>query len=114
MKPFTVPEVWLSRMEDARRQTQRQLEIINRQITRKMMAILPQSARRQTGYRRGRAPDGRPSLKRYRAHLTGLTAERQPEVDALARRLARQDAAIAAFRGRQSSVGHDHTVSSQE
>jgi hypothetical protein len=34
----------------------RQLEIINRQITRKMMAILPQLARRQTGKStRGRA-----------------------------------------------------------
>lgn len=114
MKPVPVPKVWLSRMQDARRQTQRQLEIINRRITRKMTAILPQSARRQTGYRRGGAPDGRPLLRRYRAHLTGLTTEPQPEVDALACRLARQDAAIAAFRGRHSSDGHDHTVSSQE
>jgi hypothetical protein len=53
-------------------------------------------------------------LKRYWAHLTGLTAERQPEVDALARRLARQDAAITAFRGRQSSDDHDNTVLLEE
>jgi hypothetical protein len=112
MKPAAFPEVWLSRMEEARRQTQRQLEIINRQITRKMTAILPQSARRGTCYRRGTPPHVRPSLKRYRAHLIGLTAERQPEVDALARWLARQDAAIAAFGGRQSS--DDHAVLSEE
>lgn len=114
MKPVASPEVQLSRLEDARRQTQKQLEIIDRQITRRMTAILPQLARRQRGYRRGRAPDGQTLLERYRAHLTGLTAERQLEVDALARRLARQDAAIAAFRGRHPSDGNVHTVLSEE
>lgn len=97
MAPVMSPKTQLSRMEEARRQTQRQLELIDRQITRRMTAILPQLARRQTGYRRGKAPDGRTLLERYRANLAGLTAERQPEVDALARKLARQDAALAAF-----------------
>lgn len=92
------PETQLSRMEDARRQTQKQLQIIDRQITRRMTAVLPQIARRQRGYRRGKAPDGRTLLERYRANLAGLTAERQPEVDALSRKLARQEAAIAALR----------------
>nr|WP_223217294.1 hypothetical protein [Rhizobium cauense] len=82
----------------------KQLQIIDRQITRRMTAILPQIARRQCGYRRGKAPDGRTLLERYRANLTGLTAERQPEVDALSGKLARQDAAIAALRERMSSA----------
>lgn len=98
-------EAQLSRMEDARRQTQKQLQIIDRQITRRMTAILPQIARRQRGYRRGKAPDERTLLERYRANLAGLTAERQPEVDALSRKLARQEAAIAALRDRLSSSG---------
>jgi hypothetical protein len=37
---------------------------------------------------------GKP-LEPYRANLAALVAERQPEVDALSRKLARQDAAIA-------------------
>ena len=100
MAPVMSPKTMLSRMEEARRQTQRHLELIDRQITRRMTAILPQPARRQTRYRRGKAPDGRTLLERYRANLAGLTAERQPEVDALARKLARQDAALAALRDR--------------
>lgn len=100
MAPALSPQILLSRMEDARRQTQRQLDLIDRQITRRMTAILPQLALRQTRRRRGKAPDGRTLLERYRANLAGLTAQRQPEVDALARKLARQDAAIAAFRER--------------
>lgn len=101
------PQTQLSRMEDARRQTQRQIEIIDRQITRRMTAILPHLARRQVGYRRGKAPDGRPLLERYRANLAGFTAERQPEVDALERKLARQDAAIAVFLDRLDTTNLD-------
>ncbi|WP_311525176.1 hypothetical protein [Neorhizobium galegae] len=104
------PATQLSRMEDACRQTQKQLQIIDRQITRRMTAILPQIARRQSGYRKGKASDGRTLLERYRANLAGLTAERQPEVDALSRKLARQEAAIAALRDRLSlSVSYPHS-----
>lgn len=87
----------LLRMEAARRQTQHQLEVIDRQITRAMTAIVPQLGRRQSGYRHGKAPDPGAFLERYRAHLAALTAERQPEVDALSRKLARQEAIILAL-----------------
>ncbi|AUX79314.1 hypothetical protein NXT3_PC00137 (plasmid) [Sinorhizobium fredii] len=90
----------LARMEAARRQTQHQLDLIDRQITRKMTAIIPELGQRQPGYRRGRAMAPGAFLERYRANLAALTAERQPEVDALTRKLARQDAAIAALRAR--------------
>lgn len=76
-----------------------------------MTAIMPQLARRQTGYHRGRAPDGRTLLERYRANLAGLTAERQPEAEALSRKLARQDAAIAALRDRLCLPCPDHHAS---
>jgi hypothetical protein len=39
-------------------------------------------------------------LARYRAKLAAITAERQQEIDALSRKLARQDRAITALRER--------------
>lgn len=87
----------LFRMEEARRQTQRQLDMIDRQITAKMTALIPSLGRRRSGYRRGKLPAPEAFLARYRSSLAAITAERQPEIDALARKLARQEAAIAAF-----------------
>ncbi len=95
----------LSQMEEARRQTQRQLELIDRQVLRRITFILPQLARRQTGYRRGKPPETGSSLERYRNNLATLMAECQPEVGALTRKLARQDAAIAAFQKQFEPVG---------
>lgn len=89
----------LSRMEDARRKTQLQLDLINRQIIRRMTALIPQLSHKRTAYRRGKAPDPVAFLERYRSNLAAITAERQPEIDALSRKLARQDAAIAVLRG---------------
>ena len=88
----------LTRMEAARRQTQHQLELIDRQITRRMTALISLLGRRHAGYRRGKPPEPVAFLERYRSNLAALTAERQLEVDALARTLARQDSAIAAMR----------------
>ena len=90
----------LSRMQEARRQIQRELDRINRQITRRMTAFIPQLKPRHSFFRRGKAPEPSAFLERYRAHLAALTAERQPEIDALSRKLARQDQAIAALRDR--------------
>lgn len=90
----------LSRMEEARRQTQRQLDMINRQIIRRMAALIPRLGRKRSGYRRGKRPDPSAFLERYRSNLAAITTERQPEVDALSRKLARQDAAIEALRAR--------------
>jgi hypothetical protein len=87
-------------MEDARRQTQHQLAMIDRQIIRLLTALIPQLGRKRTGYRRGEPPDPGAFLERYRSNLAAITAERQPEVDALSRKLARQDAAIEALRAR--------------
>jgi len=86
-------------MEEARRQVQRQLALIDRQITRRATALVPQQRRRQ-GYRRGEAFGAFVMLERYRSTLAALTAERQPEIDALSRKLARQDRTIAAHRKR--------------
>lgn len=96
------PEAQLCRMEESRRQTQRQLDMIERQITRRMTALIPQLQPRRTAYRRGRPPDPSAFLERYRANLAAITSERQPEIDGLSRKLARQDRAIAAFRERHA------------
>lgn len=88
----------LSRMEEARRQTQRQLDMIDRQIIRRMTALIPQLGRKRSGYHRGKPPDPSAFLERYRSNLAAITAERQPEIDALSRKLARQDVAIEALR----------------
>lgn len=106
----------LHRMEEAQRQTQRQLNVIDRQITRRMTALIPSLGRKQSGYRRGKPPDPGAFLERYRASLAALTAERQPEIDALSRKLARQGQAIEALRERlgvdcdgQPTARHEHT-----
>lgn len=93
----------LSRMEEARRQTQRQLDMVDRQITRRMTALIPGLLPRRH-YRRGKAPDPGAFLERYRSQLAALTAERQPEIDALSRRLTRQEQAIARFLDRQGEA----------
>lgn len=100
----------LTRMEEARRQMQRQLDMVDRQITRRMTALIPGLLPRRTHYRRGKAPDPGAFLERYRSQLAALTAERQPEIDALSRKLARQEQAIASFLERH---GHDAGMSEQ-
>ncbi|MHC4046759.1 hypothetical protein [Bradyrhizobium sp. 23AC] len=90
----------LSRMEEARRQTQRQLDMIDRQIIRRMTGLIPQLGSKRSGYRRGKPPDPSAFLERYRSNVAAITAERQPEIDALSRKLARQDTAIEMLRAR--------------
>lgn len=98
MTPSSELDRRLSRMEDARRQTQHQIDMIERQIIRRMTAVIPLLGRKHSGYRRGKAPEPVAFLERYRSNLTAITAERQPEIDALSRKLARQDAAIEMLR----------------
>ncbi len=100
----------LSRMEAAQQQTQRQLDMVDRQITHRMTALIPGLLPRRTLYRRGKAPDPGAFLERYRSQLAALTAERQPEIDALSHKLARQEQAIATF---IEQHGHDAGMSAQ-
>lgn len=105
MTPSRDSQTELRRMEEACRQTRRQLDMIERQIIRKMTALIPSLSLRRSGYRRGR-PDPDAFLSRYRSHLAAITTERQPETDALSRKLARQEAAIASLRARSSQSGY--------
>lgn len=85
-------------MEEAHRQTQRKLDIIDRQIKRRIMAHTPDALSP------GTAPDRGAFLERYRSQLEALTAKHQPEVDALSRKLARQDHAVARFLDRHGEA----------
>ncbi|WP_292326623.1 hypothetical protein [Mesorhizobium sp.] len=78
--------------------------MIDRQIKRRMMAPFPSVLTRRTHYRRGKAPDPGAFLERYRSQVEALTAEHQPEVDALSRKIARQDQAIARFLDRHGEA----------
>lgn len=91
----------LSRMEEERRQTQRQLDRIERQITRRMTALIPTLLPKKTHYRRGQALDPGAFLERYRSQLAALTAEHQAEIDALAGKLAHQDQMIGVLHERE-------------
>lgn len=93
----------LRRMEEACRQTRHQLDMIERRIIRKMTSLIPSLARRKSGYRRGKPPEPDAFLARYRSNLAAITAERQPEIDALSRKLVRQEATLSAYRERLSA-----------
>ncbi|TCM51072.1 hypothetical protein C8J36_11079 [Rhizobium sp. PP-F2F-G48] len=96
----------LARMEEARRQTRRQLDLIERQIVRAMTAAMPALRDRRRRSCRDRSPDPAGFMQRYREILAAITAERQPEIDALSRKLARQDQAIEHWRSRLLSAQH--------
>lgn len=84
----------LSRLEEDRRQTRHQLDLIDRQIIRRMTGLIPALGSKRRTYRHGKPPELTVFLERYRKQFAALTAERQPEIDALSQRLARQDRAI--------------------
>lgn len=88
----------LARMEAARRCTQRHLGVIERQIAMRA-ARMTITARAKRRYRRRSASAWTDADERtYQAHLADLTLARRPELDVLARELARQDAAVTALR----------------
>lgn len=97
----------LRRMEEARRQTQHQLDLIDRQIIRRMTAVIPHLQPPRNAYRRGKPPESDAFLARYRVNLAAITAERHQEIDALSRKLARQDRAITTYRKRIAMFGND-------
>ncbi|TCM50688.1 hypothetical protein C8J36_11120 [Rhizobium sp. PP-F2F-G48] len=94
----------LARMEEARRQTRHQLDLIERQIVRAMTAAMPALRDRRQRSCRDRSPDPAAFMRRYREILSAITAERQPEIDALSRKLPGQDQAIEHWRRRLLSA----------
>lgn len=98
----------LLRLEEARRQTVRQLDLIDRQIARRLALRAAFPHVRMTQFRRGRSAAHRSSRGHYRSCLMALTAEHQPEVDALMGRLSSQEAAIATILEQTSGQYQPH------
>ena len=90
----------LGQMEEARRQTRRQIDRIERRIRRRTSAAvsLPKPGCRCFDHRGSHQPAS--FARRTRATIAAITLERQPEIDALSRELARQDRAAALLRVR--------------
>ncbi|AMS45389.1 hypothetical protein [Aminobacter aminovorans] len=89
----------LSRMEAARRQARVHLDLVERQIEGR--AERSTITTRVKGRPFGRdGPARTPGDERlFREHLERLAFARRREIEALSRKLARQDRAIAALRG---------------
>lgn len=90
----------MARMEAARRETHAHLGLIERQIAARAERLMTTFRARSRDYRKSRSTLSHADEQLYRATLSELNFSRHREVDGLSRKLARQDAAIAAFRRR--------------
>jgi len=90
----------LSRMEIAQTETQRHLGIIERQIAARAerLTITDRTKHRQHG--RGASTWTSADERLFQEHVAELTLARCAEIDALTRKLDRQEKAIAEFRSR--------------
>lgn len=90
----------LTRMEVAQAETQRHLGIIERQIVARAerLTITDRAKRRHRG--RGASTWTSADERLFQEHVLELTLARRAEIDALTRKLDRQEKAIAEFRSR--------------
>jgi hypothetical protein len=95
--------VLLTRMEVAQAETQRHLGIIERQIATRAerLTITDRAKRRHHG--RGASSWTNADERLFQEHVAELTLARRSEIDALTRKLDRQEQAIAEFRSHQRS-----------
>ena len=96
MKPAS-PYILLSRMEAARRETRHHLDLVCRQIAGRAERITITQKTNNRSYKRAQSRWTRCDEMRFRSHLQRLEFERRNEIEALARKLARQNAAIQAL-----------------
>ncbi|WP_108610709.1 hypothetical protein [Aminobacter sp. MSH1] len=90
----------LSRMEAARRQTRVHLDLVDRQNEGRAERSTVTARVKGRPFGRG-GPAWTPGDERlFREHLERLAFARRIEIEALSRKLARQDRAIAALRSR--------------
>lgn len=91
----------LTRMDVAQAETQRHLGIIERQIAARAerLTITGRAKRRHHG--RGASSWTNADERLFQEHVAELTLARRSEIDALTRKLDRQEQAIAEFRSRQ-------------
>ena len=90
----------LARMEASRRETHAHLRLIERQIAARAERLMTTVRARSRDYRKSKSTWSHADEQLYQAALSELAFSRHREVEGLSRKLARQDAAIAAFRRR--------------
>ncbi|MDH2092237.1 hypothetical protein N5K21_26300 [Rhizobium pusense] len=94
------------RMEAARRETRHHLDLVRRQIEGRAERITVTEKAKARSLRRGGSRWTRSDELLLQVHVDRLTFERRSEIEALTRKLTRQDAAIEAFRARHDDGSH--------
>jgi hypothetical protein len=97
MRTYAEQRVLLARMESARTETERHIAIIQRQIAARITTSTHVKDRQ---FGRAFTTWTRADERELQENVAALHFERRGEIDALARKLARQAGAIAAFRVR--------------
>jgi hypothetical protein len=97
MTPFN-SRALLAAMETSRRQTHHHLDLVHRQIAGRAERLTVTQKAKSRSLRRGRSNWTPSDEGLYREHLDRLCFERRGEIEALSRKLARQDQALAAVR----------------
>lgn len=95
----------LRRMETARRQTKAHLDLIERQIAARAERMTISVRTKARSHPRGRSRCTRSDDALFREYLDQLSFERRGEIDALTRKLSRQERAIAAVRAKITIEG---------
>jgi hypothetical protein len=103
MKIDAEQRAMLARMERAHAETERHLAVIERQIEARAERITTSSRVKARQCGRTLSAWSRADERDFQANVTALRFQRRGEIDAFARKLARQAGAIAAFRIRHRS-----------
>ncbi|MGD9843924.1 MAG: hypothetical protein AB7U47_00880 [Variibacter sp.] len=90
----------LARMEAARRSTRHHLAVIERQIANRAERMTNTARAKRCHRRRSAGAWTGADERAYQGYVADLILARLPEIDALTRKLARQDDALAALRSR--------------
>ncbi len=100
MNIYAEQRAMLARMVRTRDETRRHIEIIRRQIEKRAERMTITARLKTRQYGRMKSTWTRADERDYRENAAQLRFQRRGEIDALTRKLERQDAAIAAFRDR--------------
>lgn len=97
------PSLLLCRMETAHRQTKAHLDMIERQITARAERMTITAKAKARSHRHCRSRWTRSDEAMLRAYVEQLRFERRCEIEALSRKLTRQELAILAVRAKTTS-----------